>query len=160
MSADCISAGRMSCFVILGVSYHRLRKGCVCAATNIGTEKSAMQTAFLADQDRNPVTGLFMPGNNARRLKRFRIEAMMRDIADTEFEGGFIGLKPSDRIALEKACTLLCGHPKRHDVEVRAINSAARLLAGLRKRIKPKKQPNARRGPSMASLLAKRADNP
>ena len=92
--------------------------------------------------------------------KRFRIEAMMRDIADTEFEGGFIGLKPSDRIALEKACTLLCGHPKRHDVEVRAINSAARLLAGLRKRIKPKKQPNARRGPSMASLLAKRADNP
>jgi hypothetical protein len=128
------------------------------AAANIGPEKSAMQTAFLADQDRNPETGLFMPGNSARRMKRLRIEAMMRDIAG-EFEGGFDALKPSDGIALEKACSLLCGHPRRHDVEVRAINSANRLLSGLRKRLKPKRA-SVRHGPSMASLLAKRADNP
>src|SRR5262245_60857795 len=93
-----------------------------------------MDTAISPERD--PVTGYFLHGNSIRRQKRQRIEAMMRDIA-SEFDGGLDALKPSDRISLEKACSLLCGCPQRHDVEVRAINSANRLLSGLRKRLKP-----------------------
>ena len=48
-----------------------------------------METVFSADQDRDPVSGLFKPGNNARRLKKLRVQALMDDIA-FEFENAAV----------------------------------------------------------------------
>jgi hypothetical protein len=114
-----------------------------------------MQSDHLIEEERDrwidPVTGLFKPHNSARRLKKLRTEALMADIAE-EFDGGLAALGPADRIILEKACVLLCGRPHSHWDQVRVVNSAGRLLGGLRKRLKPKPS-QARRGPSMSDLL-------
>jgi hypothetical protein len=56
-----------------------------------------METAISTDKD--PATGLFVPGNNARGHKRDRVQRLMQDIAG-EFEGGLAAMRSSDLVVL------------------------------------------------------------
>ncbi len=114
-----------------------------------------MSTVLPADKD--PATGLFVAGNNARGHKRDRIQQLMTEIA-AEFEGGLDTMRSSDRVVLERACSLLLGRPRSHWDSCRGVNAANRLLGGLRKRLKPKRMAPRQR-PSLVALMANRENN-
>jgi hypothetical protein len=87
-----------------------------------------METVFSADQDRDPVSGLFKAGNNARALKRTRIESVLAELA-AEF-GGVGSLSATEKILLRQAATLTVSRPRD---QVRHTNAIARAIAAVRR---------------------------
>jgi hypothetical protein len=87
-----------------------------------------METAFSTEQDRDPISGLFKAGNNARALKRARIESALAELA-AEF-GGVGSLSATEKLLLRQAAVLTLSRPRD---QVRHTNAITRAIAAVRR---------------------------
>jgi hypothetical protein len=87
-------------------------------------QTGAHSSRFVPGQSGNP---LGAAGPKLRRTK------LLADIA-ADF-GGLDALSAGDRALLERAVSLLCANPKLHVERTRAINTAHRIINGIRRRV-------------------------